>query len=139
MFFLHLLYCFEAFKRGRPLIFSIFWYRFFPKIPKTPKSLKNGFYLIKSHLDQVFRVKIWPNGSIFEFGHFTRVKSWKFQKNPENQLFLIGMVSKSVKMLFWAKIFVSGPQISQILGFLELFGHFCRFWPCLEIREKKRC
>ena len=78
---------YEVLKRGRPLIFSIFWYRFFPKIPKTQKSLKNGFYLIKSHLDQVFRVKIWPNGSIFEFGHFTRVKSREFWKVPKINFF----------------------------------------------------
>ena len=69
------------------MIFKSFRYSFFPKIPKSPKSLKNGFYLIKSDPDQVFGPKIWLNGPDFEFGHFTRVKSRKIGKVQKMDFF----------------------------------------------------
>ena len=102
-------------KRGGTLIFSIFWYSFWPKIPKTPKSLKNCFYLIKSHQDQVFGAKNWPKGPDFEFGHFTVVKSWKFSNFPKINF-------------FWSERLQNWSKRSAGLKFLDKMLKSAKFW-----------
>ena len=62
------------------MIFEDFWYTFWTKISKTSKSLKNDFYLIKSHQDQIFRAQIWPKGPDLGFGQITIGDSQNFSK-----------------------------------------------------------
>ena len=74
-------------KRGRENFFQYLWYRFWSKISKTSKSLKNDFYLVKSDQDQIFGAKSGPKGPDLGFGQITIGKSQIFSKVEKMDFF----------------------------------------------------
>ena len=93
----------------------IFKVRFWLKISKTSKSLKNYFYKIKSDQNQIFGTKIRPKGPDLGFGQITIEESQNFSK-----------VEKSV--FYWSEWLQNWSKCSNILKVLNKTIENKLFW-----------
>ena len=113
------------------MIFKDFWYTFWTKISKTSKSLKNDFYLIKSHQNQFFRAKSGSKGPNLGFGQITIGKAQFFSNVEKSDFFLSDWRENSSKPSAGLIILAKTLKQANFWGFwcfLDVFVVFDPIW-----------